>query len=72
MAERYDPAAIEEKWQKNWEEARCFEAKDDYSMPKYYALIEFPYPSGEGLHVGPSPFKHGARYNSKEKADGGL
>ena len=52
MAERYDPAAIEEKWQKNWEEARCFEAKDDYSMPKYYALIEFPYPSGEGLHVG--------------------
>lgn len=52
MSERYDPAAIEEKWQKNWKEARCFEAKDDYSMPKYYALIEFPYPSGEGLHVG--------------------
>ena len=52
MAERYDHDQVELKWQKIWEDARCFEAKDDYSMPKFYPLIEFPYPSGHGLHVG--------------------
>ena len=52
MAERYDHDQVELKWQKIWEDAHCFEAKDDYSMPKFYPLIEFPYPSGHGLHVG--------------------
>jgi len=52
MAERYDHDRIELKWQKAWEQARCFEAKTDYSMPKFFPLIEFPYPSGQGLHVG--------------------
>ena len=51
-AERYDHDQVELKWQKIWEDAHCFEAKDDYSMPKFYPLIEFPYPSGHGLHVG--------------------
>ncbi|MBQ4167972.1 MAG: class I tRNA ligase family protein, partial [Clostridia bacterium] len=54
---RYDHIAIEKKWQQTWNEAHCFEAKDDYSLPKYYALIEFPFPSGAGLHVGhPRPY----------------
>ncbi len=52
MAERYDHDQVELKWQRIWEDAHCFEAKDDYSMPKFYPLIEFPYPSGHGLHVG--------------------
>lgn len=52
MAERYDHDQVELKWQKIWEDAHCFEAKNDYSMPKFYPLIEFPYPSGHGLHVG--------------------
>ena len=43
---------IEPKWQKNWEQARAFHAENDYTKPKYYALVEFPYPSGQGLHVG--------------------
>ncbi len=48
----YDPKRIEPKWQKIWEESHAFEATDDYSKPKFYGLIEFPYPSGQGLHVG--------------------
>lgn len=48
----YRPEVIEPKWQKIWDDTHCFEAKDDHSMPPYYLLIEFPYPSGEGLHVG--------------------
>ena len=43
---------IEPKWQKRWEQARAFHAENDYTKPKYYALVEFPYPSGQGLHVG--------------------
>ena len=54
---RYDHIAIEKKWQAKWDEARCFEAKNDFTLPKYYALIEFPFPSGAGLHVGhPRPY----------------
>ncbi len=49
---KYDPRQIEGKWQQNWEKAGVFHASDDFSRPKYYALIEFPYPSGKGLHVG--------------------
>ncbi len=53
----YDYTSIEKKWQKKWEESHVFEAKNDYTLPKYYALVEFPYPSGQGLHVGhPRPY----------------
>ena len=43
---------IENKWQNIWEESHAFEATDDYSKKKFYALVEFPYPSGAGMHVG--------------------
>ena len=50
-------SVIEPKWQKKWEEQHAFEAKNDYTLPKYYALVEFPYPSGQGLHIGhPRPY----------------
>ena len=53
----YDFQAIEKKWQKYWDDHKTFHASDDYTKPKYYALIEFPYPSGQGLHVGhPRPY----------------
>ncbi|MBQ8828236.1 MAG: leucine--tRNA ligase [Clostridia bacterium] len=48
----YNPARIEKKWQEFWEENATFEPSSDYSKPKFYGLIEFPYPSGNGLHVG--------------------
>ncbi len=48
----YNPADIEKKWQAKWEESGAFSAEDDHTKPKYYCLIEFPYPSGAGLHVG--------------------
>ena len=54
---QYDYKKIEPKWQKVWDEKNPFEAKQDYSLPKYYTLVEFPYPSGQGLHVGhPRPY----------------
>ena len=57
MAVPYNHRALEEKWQKIWDEERAFAATEDYSRPKYYALVEFPYPSGQGLHVGhPRPY----------------
>ena len=49
---KYDFKTIEEKWQKKWEEAKIFEAQDKSEKPKFYALVEFPYPSGAGMHVG--------------------
>ena len=52
MGTQYNANAIEKKWQDIWDKERVFEAKDDYTLPKYYCLIEFPYPSGSGLHVG--------------------
>ncbi|MBD3322241.1 MAG: leucine--tRNA ligase [Chitinivibrionales bacterium] len=52
MSEEYDARRIENKWQQYWEEHGSFAASDDRSKKKYYVLIEFPYPSGEGLHVG--------------------
>ncbi len=48
----YNFKEIENKWQKYWEYNNVFAAKNDYSLPKYYPLVEFPYPSGQGLHVG--------------------
>ena len=54
---KYDFTAIEKKWQKYWEEHHTFAAGTDYSKPKFYALVEFPYPSGQGLHIGhPRPY----------------
>ncbi len=49
---KYDYSDIEAKWQKRWEDEKVFEAKDDFSKKKFYGLIEFPYPSGAGMHVG--------------------
>ena len=49
---KYEFKEIEKKWQDEWESNGVFHAKNDYSLPKYYALVEFPYPSGQGLHVG--------------------
>ena len=48
----YDFKEIEKKWQNIWEKEETFKAKTDYSLPKYYVLVEFPYPSANGLHVG--------------------
>jgi leucyl-tRNA synthetase len=53
----YDYKSIEARWQKKWDEKNAFAAKQDYTLPKYFALVEFPYPSGQGLHVGhPRPY----------------
>ena len=53
----YDFTAIENKWQKYWDEHKTFHAENDYTKPKFYALVEFPYPSGQGLHIGhPRPY----------------
>ena len=49
---KYNFSEIEKKWQKIWDENGTFYAKDDYTLPKFYCLVEFPYPSGQGLHVG--------------------
>ena len=49
---KYDFAAIEKKWQKRWEETKPYAAVTGDKRPKFYGLIEFPYPSGQGLHVG--------------------
>ncbi len=57
MAEVYNHKEVERKWQDIWDAEKAFAAQDDYSKPKYYALVEFPYPSGQGLHVGhPRPY----------------
>ena len=49
---KYDFKATETKWQKIWEDTGVFKAKDEFDKPKFYALVEFPYPSGAGMHVG--------------------
>lgn len=54
---KYDPKFIEKKWQDIWENEQTFRTSDDYDKPRFFALVEFPYPSGEGLHVGhPRPY----------------
>ena len=54
---KYDYARIEKKWQERWDKENAFEAKQDFTLPKFYPLVEFPYPSGQGLHVGhPRPY----------------
>ncbi len=52
MENFYNYSAIEKKWQDIWDEKQTFAAKNDYTLPKFYGLVEFPYPSGQGLHVG--------------------
>ena len=52
MATTYDPKVIEPKWQARWAQEKAFAATDDYTKPKFYGLVEFPYPSGAGMHVG--------------------
>ena len=57
MAIPYNHREVETKWQKIWDEEKAFQTSSDYTKPKYYALVEFPYPSGQGLHVGhPRPY----------------
>ena len=48
----YNFTEIEKKWQKHWDDNKTFAAVNDFSKPKFYGLVEFPYPSGQGLHVG--------------------
>ena len=52
LEERYNFHTIEEKWQKIWDDEKAYKVEIDKSKPKFYALVEFPYPSGAGLHVG--------------------
>ena len=57
MSKVYNHREVEQKWQKVWDDEQAFATSEDYSKPKYYALVEFPYPSGQGLHVGhPRPY----------------
>jgi leucyl-tRNA synthetase len=57
MAVPYNHREVEAKWQGIWDDEKAFKTSDDFSKPKYYALVEFPYPSGQGLHVGhPRPY----------------
>ncbi len=57
MSVPYNHHEVESKWQKIWDDEKAFAAVNDYTKPKYYALVEFPYPSGQGLHVGhPRPY----------------
>ena len=53
----YNPKEIEKKWQDIWDEKEVYKASNTSEKPKFYALVEFPYPSSEGLHVGhPRPY----------------
>ncbi len=55
--EMYNHHTVEKKWQKAWDDEKAFKTENDYTRPKFYALVEFPYPSGQGLHVGhPRPY----------------
>ena len=68
---KYDFAAIEKKWQKRWEETKPYAAVTGDKRPKFYGLIEFPYPSGQGLHVGhPRPFTAMDIVTSKKRMEG--
>ncbi len=71
MSEKYNYTAIEKKWQKYWEEHNTFKVGTDYSKPKFYALVEFPYPSGQGLHIGhPRPYTAMDIVSRKRRLDG--
>ena len=71
FALKYDFAAIEPQWQKRWEEAKVYAAEDNSAKPKFYGLVEFPYPSGQGLHVGhPRPYTAMDIVTRKKRMDG--
>src|SRR5882672_649329 len=71
MWERYDPKSIEKKWQDRWEAERVFAASEDSSKPKHYVLDMFPYPSGQGLHVGhPKGYIATDVYSRKKRMEG--
>lgn len=68
---KYEPAKIEKKWQKYWEANKTFEVVEEKAKKKFYSLIEFPYPSGEGLHVGhPRPFTAMDVISRKKRMEG--
>ncbi|MDR2520000.1 MAG: leucine--tRNA ligase [Eubacteriaceae bacterium] len=68
---RYNFAAAEKKWQGIWEKEKAFAASIDHSKPKFYALVEFPYPSGQGLHVGhPRPYTALDAISRKRRLEG--
>ena len=70
---QYDFAAIEKKWQDNWEKTKPYAAvTGDKTRKKFYGLIEFPYPSAAGPARGASPSLHGHRRGDPQKAHGGL
>ena len=57
MSEMYNHKVVEKEWQKIWDDEKAFVVENDFTKPKFYALVEFPYPSGQGLHVGhPRPY----------------
>ncbi|MBU0596884.1 class I tRNA ligase family protein [Patescibacteria group bacterium] len=69
--QEYNPKKIEKKWQKYWEDNKTFEVTEDKKKEKFYSLIEFPYPSGEGLHVGhPRPFTAMDVVSRKKRMEG--
>ena len=68
---KYDHKQVEKKWQDIWDEKQCFHAENDSDKEKFYALVEFPYPSGQGLHVG-HPRSYTALDIVAQKAHAGL
>ena len=70
---KYDFTAIEKKWQSRWKEEKTFACQNgDTSKPKFYGLVEFPYPSAAGLHVGHAQALHRHGRDRPEEADGRL
>ena len=68
---KYNPSDIEKKWQDIWDEEQTFKSKEDDTLEKFYALVEFPYPSGEGLHVGhPRPYTALDTVSRKRRLEG--
>ena len=65
--DRYNYKSVEKKWQKYWDENHTFEASNDYSKKKFYGLVEFPYPSGHGMHVGHIKAYSGLEVVSRKK-----
>ena len=68
---KYEFSSIDKKWQDKWDELEAFKVSNDYSKPKYYTLIEFPYPSGQGLHIGhPRPYTAMDIVSRKKRMEG--
>ena len=68
---KYEFSAIDKKWQDKWDKKKAFKVSEDYSKPKYYTLIEFPYPSGQGLHIGhPRPYTAMDIVSRKKRMEG--